>query len=154
MLSGAARTSDTTALFSHAAWALEIDLGNLCIGTHLFDGVLFALLDQRSGYRMKCFSRQNLTLHMGDDGAWHTMQQYKDYNHAEAVRLMQRAKTSSARPIPPWSAFSWRDLFINTGTFVGPRPPLHQKIIWRLVEEISLRRTHNLLRQFQNSLKS
>jgi len=136
------------------AWATEIDLGNLCIGTHLFDGVLFALLDQRSGYRMQCFSRQHLTLHMGDDGTWNTMQQYKDFNETEAKRLMAEARNKPGKPIPPWSAFAWRDLFINTGTFVGPRAPLHQKIIWRLIEETSLRQTRRLLRYYLKELPS
>jgi hypothetical protein len=136
------------------SWATEIDLGNLCIGTHLFDGVLFAMLDQRSGYRMQCFSRQHLTLHMGDDGAWHTMQQYKDYNETEAKRLMASAKDKPGKPIPPWSAFAWRDLFINTGTFVGPPAPLHRKIAWRLIEEISLRQTRRLLNQYLKELPS
>jgi hypothetical protein len=134
------------------AWVSDLDLGQLCIGTHLFDGVLFALLDQRSGHRMQCFARQRLTLHMGDDGSWHTMQQYKEHNEKEARRLIAEARVKARQPIPPWSGFAWRELFIETGAFAGPRPPLHRKILWRFIEEISLRRSRWLLGDYLKSL--
>ncbi len=134
------------------AWVSDLDLGKLCIGTHLFDGVLFAMLDLRSGFRTRCFARQRLTLHMGDDGNWHRMQQYKDYNETEARRLMDTAKAKLSSPPPPWSEFAWRDLFIQTGQFVGAKVPLPRKIIWRLTEEISLRQTRRLLAEYLQTL--
>jgi hypothetical protein len=130
------------------AWVSDLDLGQLCIGTHLFDGVLFAMLDLRSGFRTRCFARQRLTLHMGDDGNWHRMQQYKDYNQAEARRLMSQARARSGGAIPPWSQFAWRDLFIQTGQFEGAAPPLPRKLAWRVIEELSLCRTRRLLKGY------
>jgi hypothetical protein len=65
---------------------------------------------------------------------------------------MAEAKTKPGRAIPPWSAFAWRDLLVNTGAFVGPRAPLHQKFICWLIEETSLHRTRQLLRKYLDEL--
>ncbi len=130
------------------AWVSDLNLGKLCIGTHLFDSVLFAMLDLRSGFRTRCMARQRLTLHMGDDGNWHRLQQYKEYNDAEARRLMDEAKAKQKTPPPAWSEFGWRDALISTGNFVGAPVPLPRKITWRLVEEISLRKTRRLLAEY------
>jgi hypothetical protein len=126
----------------------DLDLGLLCIGTHLFDAVLFAMLDLRCGFKTRCFCRQRLTLHMGDDGAWQSMQQYKDYNEAEARRLMANARNRMNQSPHPWTAFAARDLLITHGSFEVPRPPLPARIAWRLIEEASLFRTRRLLKDY------
>jgi hypothetical protein len=135
-------------------WVGDLELGNLCIGTHLFDGVLFAMVDWRSGFKTRCFARQRLTLHMGDDGNWHRMQQYMDYNDAEARRLMALVKSRMPRPAPPWSEFNWRDVMITSGSFTGPPVPLMRKIAWRLIENTSLFLTRRLLSDYRRSTKS
>jgi hypothetical protein len=132
------------------AWAAKIDTGSLCIGTNLFDSVLFALLDQQSGYKMRCFARQRLTLHMGDDQKY--LKEYMEYNRLESIRVMAEARAKADRPIPPWSAFAWRELLVNNGVFVGSPVPLHHKIAWRLIEEMSLRKTRRLLRDYLKTL--
>jgi hypothetical protein len=65
---------------------------------------------------------------------------------------MAEARAKAHGPIPPWSAFALRELLVNTGAFVGPPVPLHHKIAWRLIEEMSLRKTRRLLRDYLKTL--
>jgi hypothetical protein len=130
------------------AWVPDMDLGLLCIGTHLFDSTLFAMMDLRSGFKTRCFARQQLTLHLGDDGYMERKPEYMAYNQKEATRLMAAAREKYGKPIPWWAEFTRRELLIEQEIHAGPPLPLGRRLVWRAIEQMSLRQTRSLLNAY------
>lgn len=72
------------------AWVSRMDLGDSCIGSLWFAGLLLANMDILSGFRSVIYRDDHLTFHIGDDKQWVSMTEYEQHNLNEAVAAMSR----------------------------------------------------------------